>query len=89
MKITLLAILVVYFFFTLFVHYRINKSEYSDESRRTLHKKFVWILPFVGPLIIKGFWIKRKEKKLEIMDKSKRKTDKSNFYESGKGIFGG
>ena len=87
--IIILTAIVVYFFFTFYVYGRINKSLYLNESRRKLHKKFIWIVPFIGPLIIRGFWKKRKEKDLEIMNKYNRKIDKSNFYESGKGIFGG
>lgn len=85
----ILITLLVYYFFTLYVQRRIGKSLYLDEKRRILHKKMIWILPFLGPIIIRGFWKKRKEKKLEVMTKSKRKIDKSNFYESGKGILGG
>lgn len=85
----LLIILLVYYFFTLYVYRRIDNSLYLDENRRRLHKKFIWIVPFLGPLIIRGFWKRRKEKKLDIMTKDKRKIDKSHFYESGKGIYGG
>jgi len=87
-KIMISILILVYFIFTYYVRIRINKSLYLTEKRRSLHKKFIWILPFLGPLIIRGFW-KKKEKGLNVMTKQKRKFDKSNFYESGKGIFGG
>lgn len=86
--IIIIIVLFVYYFFTKYVNDRINKSLYLNESRRNSHKIFIWIIPFLGPLIIRSFWKKREDNEMEIMTKEKRKQDKSNFYESGKGIRG-
>lgn len=86
--IIIVVILIAYFIFTKYVNNKINKSLYLNESRRNSHKIFIWIIPFLGPLIIRNFWKTREDNELEIMTKKKRKQDKSNFYESGKGIRG-
>jgi len=86
--IILSAVLILYFIFNLYVRNRINNSIYLDEKRRELHQKLIWILPFLGPIIIYGFWKNKSKDELDVMTKSKRKHDKSNFYESGKGIYG-
>lgn len=44
--------------FNLFVTRQIDRAYYVDEERRRLHKKFIWLVPFVGPLVILGFWRK-------------------------------
>jgi hypothetical protein len=80
--------IVIYFLFTGYVFMRIKKSEYLNEKSRKIHGILIWVLPFIGSWIIRDFWRKNPNKKLEIMTKSRRKIDKSNFRESGKGIFG-
>ena len=56
--ISILAIL--YLSINLVVVRRINESRfYSDEERRKLHKKFIWMIPFVGPLMVRGYWRKK------------------------------
>ncbi|MCK5845815.1 MAG: hypothetical protein KAG84_00130 [Bacteroidales bacterium] len=85
----LIIVFIVYIILTSYIYIRINKAIYLSEERRTIHKIFIWLLPFIGPFIIRGFWIKKSRQNLETMTKNKRKLDKSNFYESGKGIFGG
>lgn len=82
------SIIIVYLFVTIYVSKRIDKSLYFSEQRRELHKKIIWIIPFLGSLILISFWKKRKTRNLEIFTKKKRKIDKSHFYESGKGIWG-
>lgn len=57
-----------------------------DEERRRLHKKFIWIVPFVGPLVILGSWRKRKKVKFDTMTKQQRDKKKGDFYESGIGL---
>jgi hypothetical protein len=59
---------------------------YMDEERRKLHKKFIWLVPFVGPLLIAGFWRKAKKVKFDTMTKQQRDKNKGDFYESGIGL---
>ncbi len=63
----------------------INKSDYLNEERRRLHKRLIWLIPFLGTLLIIGFWIKLKPK-FETMTKEEREKKKGNFYESGIGL---
>ena len=84
---TVLVVAFLYVFINIYVTKRINKALYLKEERRRLHKKFIWYLPFIGPLIIRGFWKTREDKDLEVMTKSKRKIDKSNYTESGTGMY--
>ena len=83
-----ISIIFLYNILNLYVRNRINNSIYLDENRRKLHQKLIWILPFLGPIIIYGFWRNKSKDELDVMTKAKRKQDKSNFYESGKGIYG-
>lgn len=72
--------------FNLFVTRQINRAYYVDEERRRLHRKFIWLIPFVGPLIILGFWRKRKRVKFDTITKQERDKKKGDFYESGIGL---
>lgn len=80
-----IGLLLAYLCLNLYVNYRISSSLYLDEDRRKLHRIFIWLLPFIGPLMIRNFWKKKKPSRLEIITKDKRKTDNSGFYESGIG----
>ncbi len=80
-----LSITAVYILLNLYVTSRIRKAHYSSVERRNLHLKLIWVLPFVGPLLIIGYWRKTKNKNVVIMTKDQRKTNKGNFYESGIG----
>lgn len=88
-EITIISVCLAYLCFTYYVYLRIIKAIYLSENRRKLHKRFIWFVPFIGPLIIRNFWKRNIDIGIDVMTKSKRKLDKSNFYESGKGIFGG
>lgn len=81
-KITLALLILLYVLLNLYVTKRINKADYLQEDRRSLHKKFIWVLPFLGPLAIRGFWRKKKEEGLEVMTKDKRKSGKSNMSDN-------
>lgn len=83
-----LFVFLVYILFNVFVTKRINKTTYLNEDMRSLHKKFIWFLPFLGPIIIKNFWGKPKTVKIQTNTKTQRdKNAKYNgFYESVKGI---
>jgi hypothetical protein len=80
------ALAAIYVGFNLFVTQRISKAFYMDEERRKLHKKFIWLVPFVGPLLIAGFWRKAKKVKFDTMTKQQRDKNKGGFYESGIGL---
>jgi hypothetical protein len=86
MVLTLSVIGTLYIVFNLYVTKKINKASYLSQERRGLHKKLIWIIPFVGPLLIIGFWRNEKEVKFETMTKDKRDKEKGDFYESGIGL---
>lgn len=75
-----------YFVYNKYVQQKIEQAVYLDERRRTLHKKIIWILPFIGPQLIKSFWSPKK-KPLEIKTKDNRNVELSGFHESGAGIY--
>ena len=87
MNLFLVMIAIIYLSLNIYVTRKINKACYLNEERRKLHKRFIWMLPFLGPLIIKSFWQEKEKDGLEIMTKDKRKIDKSSFYESGSGMY--
>lgn len=76
-----------YWVLNIYVSQKINKAYYLKEKRRSLHKKFIGFILFLGPWIIKSFWIEKKYTKLEIMTKEKRQIDNSSYCESGSGMY--
>ena len=87
-EITVILVLIAYFLFTNYVRNKINKSIYLNEERRNLHKKLIWIIPFLGPLMIRSFWKKQNPNDMKVISKATSKKRKMNFTESGKGIYG-
>jgi hypothetical protein len=85
--IVLLIIIAVYVIFTLYVYKRIGRARYINEERRKIHRKMIWFLPFIGPLMIRGFWTKQK-KKMEVHTKERRRKGKGDFTENTGGIWG-
>jgi hypothetical protein len=83
---TIIIIATVYIILNLYVTKRINKSFYLNEERRGIHKKLIWAIPFIGPLITIGFWTKNNKVKGETMTKELRDKRKGDFYESGIGL---
>ena len=77
----------IYTVFNIYVTKRINKSLYIDDSRRKLHKKFIWLIPFIGPLMIREFWKKGGAEPMKVMTKANKNLDKSTFRESGTGMY--
>jgi hypothetical protein len=77
-----------YIILNLYVTRRINKSYYLNDQRRAIHKILIWFLPFIGPLLIMGFWRKERKVKFDTMTKDQRKKSKGDFYESGIGLNG-
>ncbi len=84
MKLALISLL-IYILLNVFVTKRINKSYYLSEEMRSLHKKFIWFLPILGPLIIKNFWRKPKTNNIQVNTKSQRDKNAKydGFYDSG------
>lgn len=85
--IIILIIIAAYVLFTLYVSKRISQARYMDEERRSMHKKLIWFLPFIGPLLFKGFWAKQ-NKRMGVQTKSKRNKGKGGFTENTGGIWG-
>ena len=83
----LILAIVAYIILNIYVTKKINKAFYLKEERRKLHKKLIWIIPFLGPWVINSFWKVKKDKELEVMTKDKRKIDKSSYHESGEGVY--
>ena len=81
----ILAIGTVYLLLNIFVTIRINKSDYLNGERRGLHKRLIWLIPFLGPMLILRYWTKSKPK-FETMTKQQREKSKGDFYESGIGL---
>ena len=79
------TVFLVYVTFNIYVTLRVNKSYYFNEKRRSIHKWLIWVVPFIGPFLIKGHW-SRKSDYQEVMTKDKRKGRSGSFYESGIGV---
>ena len=79
----------IYILLNLYVINRIRKSYYVQEERREFHKKFIWLLPFIGPFLIRSFWQTRKDKPIETVTIEERKKENEAFYESGIAVHGG
>ena len=86
MILTLSVIGIVYIVFNLYVTKKINKASYSNAERRALHKNLIWLIPFIGPLMIIGFWRKDRKVEFDTMTKDQREKKKGDFYESGIGL---
>jgi hypothetical protein len=88
MGLIIVGILVLaYIGLNFYVDKRIREAHYLSLDRKKLHRKFIWILPFLGPWLIRSFW-KKPEGDMEVMTKDKRKLKKSDFYESGYYLYG-
>jgi hypothetical protein len=83
---TIIIIVTVYIILNLYVTGRIKKSYYLNEERREFHKKIIWAIPFLGPVLIIGSWLKPGEIKSDTMTREQREKSKANFYESGVGL---
>jgi hypothetical protein len=84
--ITFSVVVAIYVGFNLFVTRRISKAFYMDEEMRRRHRKFIWFVPFIGPLLITGFWRKAKKVKFDTLTKQQRDKNMGDFYESGIGL---
>ena len=88
MEIFLILLLALYAIINIRVTKKIDEALYLNEKSRKLHKKIIWILPFLGALLTKDSWQEQKGNDIEITTKSSKKINKSSFYESGQGIHG-
>ena len=86
MKLLLALTPVAYIVLNMYVAKKINKAFYLKEKRRKLHEKIIWLIPFLGPLMLRGFWKKNRSTKLDVITKSNRKNKAGGFYESGLGV---
>ena len=84
----LLGVAIVYILFNVWVTKMIERARYYKEERKALHRRVIWIVPFLGPLLLRSFWKDRRKNKLEIITKEKRKIQQGGFYESHKGYPG-
>ncbi len=82
------ALVGIYIILNLFFGRRINSALYLKEERREFHKKLIWFLPFIGPLIIKSFWSGKTERPLEINARSKRKNPTGSGIDNWKNTTG-
>jgi hypothetical protein len=83
------AATIAYLAFTFYVSLKVKKAEYKDLERKKIHQVFIWLLPFMAPLLIKSYWLTRKKVKLVANTKGNRKSKEGGFYESGIGMSGG
>ena len=81
-KLFLGILIIVYVIQTFKYVQKINDSQQFGKSQKRINTILVWTFPFVW------YWfIKSLIKPTEVMTKGKRKIDKSNFTESGKGMY--
>lgn len=86
MEIIILISFSLYVILNIVITQKINQAYYVKEERRTLHKKLIWILPFIGPLLIKSHW--KKSKELEVMTKDKRGKSKGRNTDDWQNLTG-
>lgn len=70
-----LSLGIIYVGFTLWVRRKITKALYLSSKRRTLHLWFIWCVPFLGPLILRGFWKQREILKTRTIKDRNPKSD--------------
>ena len=76
MEIVLAIGLLSYVSLNLYVGRKIRVARYGSEDRRQLHQRFIWLLPFLGPLLIKSYWQSAKAQP-EVITRGQRKTNSS------------
>ncbi|MGD1848329.1 MAG: hypothetical protein ACFB10_23290 [Salibacteraceae bacterium] len=88
MSYLLWCVALAYVGLNLWVTRKINKARYLEEDRRKTHRIFIWLLPFLGPLLIRRFWKTPTSGKLEIMTKSDRKKRSGGNTDNWQGLTG-
>lgn len=73
----LVGLVLFYIGVNIYVLQKINKAIYLKEERRSLHKVIIWVIPFLGALLLRGFW-KKNNDQLDVMTKKDRKSTKWN-----------
>ncbi|GAA0190803.1 hypothetical protein GCM10009122_52750 [Fulvivirga kasyanovii] len=74
---------VAYLLFSIYVNAKVNKGYYFSEKRRSAHRWLIWMIPFLGAILIKGHWQPKRNYQAEVMTKNERKNKNGSFYESG------
>jgi hypothetical protein len=87
MPIAILISLPLYIILNLIVSKKINQAYYLKEERRSLHKKVIWIIPFLGPLLIKSHWSKNEEK-LKVTTEANRRNKRGNNTDNWESLTG-
>ena len=77
MEISIAVLFILYVILNVFVSSKINSAFYLKDERRRLHKMLIWFTPFVGPYLIKSFWLK-KDNALKTITKKDRKVKMSH-----------
>ena len=88
MKFVFLFLVLIYFGINIYVNSKISKAYYLQEERRKIHKLLIWIIPFLGALMIRSHWKKRDKNDIKVVTKTSRKNKSGGFYESGIGMSG-
>ena len=74
------VVIILYVLFTVSAYKKIQQSVMFNDSQKRINSILIWCIPFIWHFMIKGLL-----KPSETMTKSKRKIDKSFYYESGLG----
>lgn len=78
----------LYVLVNLSVTKKITAAVYLNEDRRNLHKKIIWIIPFLGAWMLRAYWKTKQKKQLTTTTKQNRKLEKGgSFTESGAGMY--
>lgn len=88
MEVLIGVILVSYIGLNIYVAKRINDAEYLYEGRKSLHKRLIWYLPFIGPLIIRSFWDVKPKNADDIVTKDKRKIKQGKHTDNWQRLTG-
>lgn len=81
-----ITVICLYISLNIYVQKKIDNGSYLKEERKELHKILIWLVPFLGPLMIKHFWDSRCKINTDVITKKDRKTTSGSFHESGIGV---
>lgn len=60
-------VFILYVLSNVFISKRLKNSYYPNKAMQSLHLKLlIWLLPFIGPLMLYSFWKKSKPTKMKI-----------------------
>lgn len=72
----LVGLALLYIVVNIYVLRKINKAAYLKEERRSLHKVIIWVIPFLGALLLRGFW--KKVIGIKVVIKKDRKVNRNH-----------